>query len=125
MADREEIDAAKPPSISEVEETPAYDRAATGVSKDYIVLFFIFCGVIGYLDQPNLGWLWAVVLIGGMFAASIVIAMPVTLFKLMLGSKGLISPFSKTGKLVLRLIDLIGYAVLWIATRAGIGALAG
>ena len=55
MSDKNEIESGAPPSITEMVETPGYDQAASGVSKTYIVLFFIFCGVIGYLDQPDLG----------------------------------------------------------------------
>tara|TARA_R110000868_G_scaffold305008_2_gene566133 strand:- start:274 stop:651 length:378 start_codon:yes stop_codon:yes gene_type:complete len=117
MSDKNEIESGAPPSITEMVETPGYDQAASGVSKTYIVLFFIFCGVIGYLDQPDLGWWWAAVLIGGMFATSILIAAPITLIKLSLGSKGLVSPFSTIGKIALRLVDLIGYLCLWFATR--------
>ena len=107
----------QPPSLEEITSSPAFDRSADAISKSYIFLFFVFCGVIAYLDEPNLGWWWAAILVGGLFASSLLFAAPVTMLKLFLGTKGLVIPFSAGGKLILFIIDLVGYVGMWFATR--------
>jgi hypothetical protein len=103
---------------------PSFDAAATAVSKSYIFLFFIYCGVIGYLDSPNIGLWWIAVLAIGMFAASLVFAMPATWVKLALVTKLGIGP-TGAGWFLYRAIDTAGYVALWFVTRYAINALSG
>ena len=112
------------PTLVEVASSPAYDRAASQVAKSYIFLFFIFCGVIAYLDEPNLGWWWLAIIAVGTFASSILFAFPATFFKLFLGTRNLITPFSSGGIFVLLTIDLVGYVAMWFPTRYAIGLVA-
>ncbi len=53
---------------------PTYAQAA----KSYIINFVLFAGFIAYLDEPTLGWRWVGILVGGMFAAVLIFAAPVT-----------------------------------------------
>ena len=112
-----------PPSFREATSTQSYDRLASNISKSYIFLFYIFCAVIYFIDKPAIGWWWAAVLIGGMFVASILFAAPMTWLKIYLGTKGVISPFSAGGKILLLVMDFVGYACLWFVTRYVINAL--
>lgn len=111
------------PSFDEVTAHPSYDKAATQVSKTYITLFFVFCAIIAFLDKPTLGWWWAAILIGGLFASSILIAAPLTAVKIALGTKVGISPLSAFGRIFYLAYDLAGYVFLWFVTRYAISAL--
>lgn len=111
------------PKFDEVISSPAYDEAATAVSKTYIFLFFVFCGIVAYLDEPTLGWWWAAIIIGGLFASSILFAAPMTGLKLLLGTKVGISPLYTGGLILYLALDLVGYALLWFVTRYVINAL--
>jgi len=96
---------------------PGFNVAATATSKSYIFTFFIFCGVVAYLDSPPLGlWLIAI-LVAGMFATSVLIACPVTWIKLSLVTNAGIAPVNFGGKVLHRVIDLAGYVALWFASR--------
>jgi hypothetical protein len=112
------------PSFTEAVSHPSYDAAATGVSKTYIFLFFAFCAVVAYLDSPPLGLWWVAVLTVGMFAASILFALPVTALKLFLATKVGISPLSAGGKALYMLIGLGSYVLMWYCTRYALNALA-
>jgi hypothetical protein len=109
--------------FDEVTAHPSYDKAATQVSKTYITLFFAFCAVVAFIDSPTLGWWWAAVLIGGLFASSILIAAPVTALKIALGTKVGVSPLSLFGRIFYLAYDLAGYVLLWFVTRYAINAL--
>lgn len=111
------------PTIEDVVSHPSYDQAASRVAKSYIFMYFIFCGVVAYLDAPSLGLWWLAVIGVGLFASSIVFALPVTYIKLTLGTKAGISPLTVKGKFLYLAIDLIGYVALWYATRITINFL--
>lgn len=111
------------PTLNELVSTPSYDKAATQVAKTYVFLFFIFCGVIAYLDKPTLGWWWAVVLGVGLFASSILVALPMTYLKLLLATTGGLSPLSRGARVFYIALDFAGYGILWFVTRYAIHAL--
>lgn len=112
------------PTLKSIVGSPAYDRAASNVSKSYIFLFLLFCGIIAYLDQPNLGWLWIPLVVIGIFVASIFFAMPATFLKMILATKGWVEPFSTGGRYILLLVDIVAYSAMWTVSRATIGIIA-
>ena len=109
----------KKPSIKAISATPKYQDAASQISKAYVFLFFIFCGIIGYIDQPVLGLYWILILIIGMFGASLLVAAPITYIKLLLGTK------TNCPTIVIRQLDLVGYIILWFLTRYSINYFGG
>jgi hypothetical protein len=112
-----------PPTLNEVVSSSQYETAATAISKTYIGLFFVFCAIIAYLDSPVLGWWWAVIIIAGLFASSILFALPMTGLKLILATKVGISPLTIGGRIFYNFFDFSGYILLWLVTRYTINVL--
>lgn len=113
------------PDIEEPVNDPADGKAAAAVARIYFYLFFVFCGVIAYLEKPALGlWLVAVLVVGP-FGVPLLIAAPLMYLKKVLAAKGLLRPLNKEGTIHYRLIDLAGAVVLWYATWGTISFLSG
>lgn len=111
------------PDFKDAVSSPSYEKLATEAAKTYIFLFFIFCGIVAYLDEPTLGLWWAAILVGGLFASSILVAAPMTGIKLLLATKVGINPLKSGGRMFYSALDFVGYAALWFATRYTINAL--
>ena len=65
------------PDIEESMTGPAHDTAAAAVARSYFYLFFIYSGVIAYLEKPMLTWWFLGVLVIGAFAVPLLVAAPV------------------------------------------------
>lgn len=102
---------------------PAEEKSAAAVARIYFYLFFVFCGLIAYLEKPPLGWWFVAVLVVGTFAVPTLIAAPLIYLKKFLGTKGLLRPLNGQGKVHVRIIDLAGAVVLWYATWGTISLL--
>lgn len=101
------------------------DSEAAPIARSYFYLFFVFCGVIAYLQKPVLGLSFVVVLVVGAFAVPLLIAVPLIYLKKVLGAKGLLRPLNEHGKIHHRIIDLTGAVVLWCVTLGTISVLGG
>ena len=95
------------------------------MARSYFYLFFIFCALIVCLEKPALGLWFVVVLVTGAFAVPLLIAVPLKYLKKVLGTKGLLRPQNRQGKVHHRLIDVTGGVILWYATWGAISVLSG
>ena len=98
---------------------PTYARAA----KSYIFNFVLFAGFIAYLDEPTLGWQWVPILVGGMFVAVLIFALPVTALKRFAGTRFESRRLKGGGTILDLVIDMAGYVVMWFVARYAIGVL--
>ena len=101
---------------------PGHDTASAAVARSYFYLFFIYCGVIAYLEKPMLTWWFLGVLIVGAFAVPLLIVAPLMYLKKILAAKGTLRPQNAEAKYHHRLIDLAGAVVLWFVTWGAISA---
>lgn len=117
------IDLDHRPSFSEFASHPLWDKHASEISRSYVFFYIAFIIVIYFLDKPALGWLWIPVIVVGIFAAPLCIAMPVTIFQVFLGTTVGINPLKPLGRLFFMVYSIGGYVLLWIITRYSINAI--
>lgn len=113
------------PDADSSDTDPAYEKAAAAVARAYFYLFFVFCGVIAYLDASVLTGSFVGVLVVGAFAVPLLIAAPLLYLKKILAAKGCLRPLNEKGKIDYRVIDAAGGIILWFATWGAINVVSG
>jgi hypothetical protein len=104
---------------------PSHEMATAAVARAYFYLFFIFSGVIAYLNDSVLTGSFVGVLVVGAFAVPLLLAAPLIYLKKALAAKGRLSPLNPQGKIYYRLIDAAGGIILWFATWGAINVVSG